>query len=214
MFESLHIRAYLQCGVNGEKLFPFDQILFYLAMRDRYGVEPVTAPLAVLGIEPVVLPLKVLNPGSLWFYAASYAQWPNAHADYITHWHKRFDLSFVSLISGQERQRSVRVDAMRYKSYRMPQFLRHAIYIDWYCVGDRQEIERLLSSCLWIGKKTAQGDGAVLRWEVEAWPEDWSVYGPNAQLMRAIPSNSGPIMGIRPSYYDRVNQTHCVWHAS
>lgn len=210
MFEPLRITAWLQCGVNGEKQFPFDQILFHLAMRDAYGVEPASTPLAELGVEAVPLPLSVCNPGPQWYYAASHAQWSLPYAEMTTYWHKRFDISFVELLDPRGKQRTIRVDAMRFKSYRMPQFLRHALSVTWFAVGDRIEIARLLRLLTHIGKKTSQGDGAILETHLEPWPEDWSVWGPQAKLMRNIPADYGPIMGIRPSYWDRINQTHCL----
>lgn len=214
MFEPLKITAYLQCGAIGDHTFPIDQILYYLAMRETYGVEAVTAPLDVLGITPVVLPLEMRIEGPHWFYAASFAQWPQTIAQNTEYWHKRFDLSLVHLLSTKERQRTVRVDAMRYKSYRMPVFARHALMVIWYVVGDRAEITRLLSGCFWIGKKTSQGYGAVRSWTVDPFPHDWSVSGSDGQQMRNLPvkpGERGMLMGIRPSYWDRHNQTFCRW---
>lgn len=210
MFNPLRITAWLQCGANGEKSFPFDQILFHVAMRVAYGVEPAAVPLAALGRAPVRLPLAICNEGPQWYYAASHAQWSHSTADMTTYWHKRFDLSLVDLLDPENKQQKVRVDAMRYKAYRMPQFLRHSLSLCWFVVGAADDIERLLRHVTHIGKKTAQGDGAILRWEVAPWPDDWSVWGPAGKLMRNIPAAHGPLMGFRPSYWDRSNQTHCL----
>lgn len=208
--EPLKITGRLQAGIVGEHTLPLDSILFYCAMRGRYGVEPCTASLAQLGIEPMELPLLKRNESSpWWYYAASFAQWPDDYCEDAHYWHKRFDLSLVNLI--QDKKTKIKLDAFQYKAYRMPQFARHALHVDWYCVGDQEEIERLLTLAQFIGKKSSQGEGAVLDWTVAPFAEDWSERGEGGRLMRALPAPSGPLLGIRPSYYERANQTTCLW---
>jgi CRISPR type IV-associated protein Csf3 len=209
----LKITASLQCGIVCEPSLPFDQIISKAAILDAYGVEAVTAPIAVLQLDPVPPPLAVLNPGPLWYYAASWAQWPAHTVPYTTYWHKRFNLPrAIGLLDPKNRQQKIRPDALKYKAYRMPTFSRHALSIYWYAVGDGEEIQRLLTVSPFIGKNTAQGEGSILRWHVEQVQEDWSIWGPNHQLMRNIPTddNTGIRMGIRPSYWDPANTWGCL----
>lgn len=65
-----------------------------------------------------------------------------------------------------------------------------------------------------IGKKPSQGDGAILRWTVEPCAEDLSERDGEGRLMRAIPDPAGVVMGFRPSYWERRNQTNCLWQRS
>lgn len=61
-----------------------------------------------------------------------------------------------------------------------------------------------------LGKETGEGWGAVLRWEVETHPEDWSVHGHAGRLMRAVPDPlGGTLYGIRPSYWSQRHQFRC-----
>lgn len=98
----------------------------------------------------------------------------------------------------------------RYKGYHMPVYYRHAQAVDWYVVGHRESISALLWHATALGKKTAQGWGAVTRWEVEPAVEDWSVHGPSGRLMRAIPREGGMLHGFRPSYWAPRNQAPCA----
>jgi hypothetical protein len=78
------------------------------------------------------------------------------------------------------------------------QFELHTITPEW---------ERLAAH---LGKKWSQGWGAVLQWDVEPWPEDWSVTGPGGRLMRAVYDPEGTTQyGIRPSYWHPRNQFPC-----
>lgn len=73
------------------------------------------------------------------------------------------------------------------KGYDLPNYLRSTPQIDWFAVGDRDEILRLLQQCTGIGKKLSQGFGQVIRWEVQEFDQDWHLWGAAGQLMRPIP---------------------------
>jgi len=191
-------------------MLPFDAILFYAAMRDRYGVEVSSVGIAEMGVDAIALPLLRRDAdSSWWYYAASFAQWPADYCESVHYWHKRFDLTLAHLV--QDKKTKIALDAYQYKAYRMPMFARHALAVDWYCVGDRREIERLLRLIHFIGKKSSQGEGSVLDWCVEPFAEDWSERNSAGRLMRALPAENGPVLGIRPSYYEQANQTTCLW---
>lgn len=216
-FQPLRIRAYLQSGVLSDGYLPIDGILYSHHVRNHWGAEEISLPnqsymppgkrLASLPH----LPLKQINSHTKdWYYAASFAQWPAHTVMFQDAWSKRLDLGLVHLLD----QKTKRVDPAsgKYKGYRMPVFGRSALWVEWYVVGQQDAIEQLLTFVLFLGKKPAQGYGAVLRWEVQTWPEDWSVYGPQQQLMRAIPAlnGSGLRYGLRPSYHNPQQQILCL----
>lgn len=236
MYENLKITAWLQCGVVADAYLPIDAILYYQVYRDAYGPEIITLPGAnQSGVGHVPMPLRRLNlpyegfrfadGGPLWrgqadnwiitmretpwYYAASFAQWNDAVAEGQDYWNKRFDQSLADLVDFQGRRGKVIVEQGTYKAYHMPVWYRHALSVSWYVVGDGAAIERLLCCATHIGKKHAQGWGAVLRWRVEPWHADWSVYGEDGRLMRAIPAERGIRTGIRPSYWMAKNHTVC-----
>lgn len=144
-----------------------------------------------------------------WYYAASFAQWNGTIAEDSSHWTKRFDVSESHLIDFGNKKAQVVTARGAYKGYRMPVFYRHAISADWYVMGIKDEIENLLRFATHLGKKASQGHGAVLRWEVEPFHSDYSVYSPSG-LMRAIPKRDGILHGIRPSYWVPKHQFPCI----
>ncbi len=209
--QPLKITAWPRVGIETDEFLPIDGILYAAAMRRAYGPELLTTPGRAADAAPVALPLARRGEGQAWYYAASFAQW-GPRADYTSFWVKRFDQSQADLVDFGGRRGKVIVEQGRYKAYHMPTFLRHALWLSWYVVGDREEIEALLAFVTHVGKKTAQGNGRLNGWAVEPWPEDWSVTDPDGRLMRAIPAapgQGGVLYGIRPSYWLSENQTHC-----
>jgi CRISPR type IV-associated protein Csf3 len=212
MFEPLRITARLQCGVVSDGNLPIDSILYSMAHREEFGGQTMTLPgtsQTADGSNAALPLMRVAEESPMWFYAASFAQWPEAQAEGKDYWNTRLDLSLVHLVDFGKRRGSVDVAAGRYKAYHMPVFYRHALAIEWYVVGHSESIERLLSCCTNIGKKTSQGWGAVSEWRVEPTVNDWSVRGDGGRPMRAIPDGKGVLHGFRPSYWLPQNQTRC-----
>ncbi len=212
MYEPLKITAYLRCGIVADETMPIDGILFYMAMRERFGGQDYTqsgvSTLDVLEYADLV-PLK-RTEGEQWYYHASFALWPSDIAYGIDYWNKRIDVSMVELVDLAGKHR-IDVSRGSYRSYHMPVYYRHALYVWWYVCGERNSIMRLLSMATHIGKKTSQGWGRVSSWSVETVEDDWSIYGPNGLPMRAIPSSHGTLRtGYRPPYWDARNQELCI----
>lgn len=212
MYETLKVTARPRVGIETDAFLPLDGILYSFAMRREYGPQMVTTPGQAADVPPVALPLTRVEAHGTWFYAASFAQW-GSHADYGAFWVKRFDQEHAGLVDFEGRRGNVIVEKGRYKAYHMPTFLRHALEVSWYVVGDPGEIEALLAHATHIGKKTSQGNGRIIEWRVEPWAEDWSVAGPDGRLMRALPAPNDPaavLYGYRPSYWLPENQTRCL----
>lgn len=211
-FEPMRITAHLQCGVITDASLAIDSILYYQAMRERYGHQDATYSggehsNAVTGVQ---LPLmRCEEHGPMWYYAASFAQWSHV-AEGSDHWNCRFDNSLVGLIDFRGRRGKIDISSSQYKAYHMPVFYRHALSVTWYAVGSIPHVREMLAHCSHLGKKASQGWGAVLRWDISAWPHDWSVRGENGELMRAIPASEGLYTGFRPSYWLPKNQTVCA----
>lgn len=213
-FRPLHVRAYLRTPVVSDRYLPLDGVLLYQAARQALGVrvcaEPGASPPGE--IHKVRVPLGMAADGTReWYYRCSWAQWPEHMVDGRDYWCKRFDAGFADLVDFLGKRGVIVNKSGEYKSYHMPVFYRAALYVDWYCVGDAVDISRLLTVTTHLGKKTVQGWGRVARWEVEAIPEDVSVWD-NGRLMRGIPVEFAPgghptaFYGVRPSYWMRQNQ--------
>lgn len=222
--ETLRVRAYLRTGAVADRFLPLDGLLLYQAHRRQSGPQLVTLPGAYSGKGPPTLPLGITNSGRKnWYYQSSWAQWSH-EVEGQDYWNKRFDSQFADLIDFGGRRGSVNIKSGRNKAYHMPIFYRVALWVEWYCVGDRTDIEALLSTVTNIGKKGAQGWGRISRWEVAQWPADWHLWN-GERLMRGVPSEEAlaliqetdqpfdfkkGIYGIRPSYWHQKNQRELV----
>lgn len=213
--EPLRIRAWLRSGIVSDRWLPLDGILMYQTHRDQMGGQDVTIPGDYSQhMQFPTLPLGITHPGRRnWYYQCSWAQWSH-EIEGRDHWNKRFDSGFANLIDFESRRGVVIIEQGRYKAYHMPVFYRVAQWVEWYGVGDKAEIEYLLSTVTNIGKKSSQGWGRIYCWQVESWPDDWSVWR-EGELMRGIPAEdvtgSGQSFnignyGIRPSYWKANNQ--------
>lgn len=219
--EPLHIRAWLRCGIVSDQFLPLDGPLLYQSHRyDAGGGPDVTQSGDYTTHSISTLPLGITNPGRKnWYYQCSWAQWSH-EAEGRDYWNKRFDSGFADLINFQDKRGKINNNAGEYKAYHMPVFYRVAEWVEWYCVGDRAEIELFLSTLTHIGKKSVQGWGRVAKWEITPIAEDWSVWRDD-RLMRGIPVDdalkAGRVFdfkrgnyGIRPSYWKASNQKELV----
>lgn len=212
--EPLQVRAWLRAPVVADKWLPLDGVLLYQAHRDQCGAQHATVPGDYSGqMKIATLPLGIISPGRRnWYYKCSWAQWSH-DIEGRDHWNKRFDSAFTDLLD-MGRRSKVQISEGPYKAYHMPIFYRAALWVEWYCVGDKSEIKRLLSTLTHLGKKGTQGWGRVSRWEVSRWPHDWSIVR-EGRLMRGIPEDQAQVLGIsydkahygiRPSYWKSSNQ--------
>lgn len=211
-FKQLRIRAYLQTGVISDQFLPLDGILYYHLVREEMGEQIISKPGESNIREGANITLPIKRAGSrneAWFYHCSFAQWPHNTLEDQTFYVKRFDLNYSGLLD--EKVKKVDTSRGQYKAYHVNVYYRHAEYVEWYCVGIPDKLEHLLQFCTHIGKKTAQGWGSVLRWEVKEWPEDWGIRGQGGKLMRAVPTpKDGFLYGIRPSYWNERHIFPCL----
>lgn len=215
-FEPLRIRAYLRSGIISDQFLPIDGVVYYHYVRDKFGVQDVAFAneSTVKEYGAIQLPFrKKMMDSDAWFYSASFAQWPEQYAEGKQSYSKRFRLKHSGLIDFGKRKQHVKTHKGRHKNFFIHVFYRHALYVDWYAVGDKKALEEVLHFCTHIGKKTSQGYGEVISWQVTPWPEDWSVRGQGGKLMRAVPANKGKLLfehGVRPSYYHPRHQFSCL----
>lgn len=221
IFQPLRVTAHLRTGIVADRWLPLDALIWYQAHRDQLGPQDATLPGGQTQRHKVSMPFKIIHPGTNdWYFSCSWAHpqpwWMAEGSDY---WNKRFDSVYADLVDFAGRRGKVVIEKGKYKAYHMPIFYYAALKIEWYCVGDRSRISALLSTMTHIGKKTVQGWGRVTRWEIEPWPDDWSVWR-DGRLMRGVPFNDVlkareykdvqpfDVMhyGLRPSYYRSIHQ--------
>jgi len=211
-FVPLRIRAYLQTPVvTSDTYLPLDAAIYSVMVRDAVGDDrfiSLANENTVKEGKHINLPFKKNRARSeCWFYCCSFAQWPDHAVDGNEAYVKKFDTIHSDFIEFGKRKATVDISRGHYKAVHRKLYYRSALYIDWYALGDKDIIIDLLRFVTNLGKKTAQGWGAVLRWEVIDWHEDWSIRGPKNQrgqqkLMRALPmERSSVVCGLRPSYW-------------
>lgn len=212
--EPLRVRAWLRTAVVADTQLPLDGMLLYQAHRKKDGPQDVTIPGNYTAQGISTLPLDIVAPGRRnWYYKCSWAQWSH-DVEGRDYWNKRFDSALADLVDFGKRRGKIQIGEGKYKSYHMPIFYRASLWVEWYAVGDKTEIERLLSTATHLGKKGSQGWGRVVEWRVEAWSDDWSI-ARDGQLMRGVPKDHAEVLGvpfqmmhygIRPSYWKSSNQ--------
>lgn len=219
--EPLKITAYLMDGrvATTDSYLPLDSILAAEWMRRNHPDAYYNASSHMLTNELIIpeLPFERRGHGNDWYWSCSFNQEEKLH-EYITHWHKRFDDNLEQYIDFRGRRGKINTQSAKYKAYRTPLVIQLYDRLTWYAVGDMAAVFDLCRTVTHIGKKSSQGYGAVDYWEIEPWPEPWSVWV-NGRLMRAIPTSEAlpsghqevrlSQWGIRPPYWHRENQRVC-----
>lgn len=222
-FENLRVRAWMQSPIVSDDWCPLDGALLYQFVREDLGYQEVTISGASLLEQPKGetmrggrMPIAVVH-GKYWYYRCSWAVF-GPYMDGQDFWNKRFDASHADLIDFKGKRGKIDTSSSTYKAYRMPVFYRSALWIEWYLRCDADWLKSILPMITHLGKKTSQGWGKVLRWEINNLESDISVWkGKN--LMRGIPLRDCPedhfvnkvgLYGIRPPYWDKRNQMELV----
>jgi len=206
--QNLKVTAKMLTGqvATTDGYLPLDSILAYAWMRENHpelmGVDPGKGAPVII---PDSLPIEKRGSGDDWYYACSFACFTPLK-ETRRYWHKRFDAHLAEeYVDFGKRRGKVNVKSAQYKNYRMPLNILLIPEITWYLVADKEEVERLLCYITHIGKKTAQGLGAVKQWIVEPIDEDLS-------WLRPIPDENGDdFISIRPPYWYHENFRKVRW---
>lgn len=108
---------------------------------------------------------------------------------------KRPEADWMTVLSGD---RTLNIGGGPMKAHNLTYPCAFAKTQEWGCIGDKEEVERLLSFVKGIGKKCSLGMGKVMNWEVEEadFTEDDII------LNRRMPNDNGFIVrGIRAPYH-------------
>lgn len=202
---------------SNDGILNIDSILGLAWMQENFPDELLNKDLRRGELRELHLPLFREPDGRFSSSCGFYVQ----HHERIEYYHRRFDEYEAGrhLDFGGKRGK-INITAGSMKAYRIPQVIRSVGDIEFYAVGERGEVERLLTTYITnIGKKGAQGQGAVKEWVIELWPEDWSTVGPYG-LMRPTPfdgtlprdGNTYQIRryGIKPPYWLPENEMVCM----
>jgi hypothetical protein len=141
-----------------------DSLLAYAVMSELWGTPDFnrTSP----PIFPVPLQVVYVSDDGLPLVAVSdmKPEFGGTIAISREYWHKRFPVLPVQKLCEKP---NTQVRSGSYKEYRVPVKVITAEKISCFCIGNLSEVERLLSSVSFVGKKRSQGKGMVLKWCVE-----------------------------------------------
>jgi len=166
----LRVTAYVSQEISLHHDLALDALLMALvARRDR--LPPHEASLRPDGTLPL-LPIPIALSPCKRFYLCSHArpQWAEKELRFKNRRPVITELSRYSTAKG-----TINIATGPNKAYRVPYeagILRDG-RLDWWCIGDRDEIVSLLSLCTSLGRNRGVGLGRVDRWEVEpceTWP--------------------------------------------
>lgn len=216
MKELLVVTAYLSGPLyQSDPWSPsLDGILAYWALRERLGEEEFALGCTGAYGWPEIddLPLARETFGDLWWWQCS-SPLVDEVQRFERYDHRRFDDRYAIKYL-PEGTKKVLTAAGPYKDYRLLRSGVVARCVAWHCVGDADEIRRLLGRCTNIGKLNRRGGGPVDRWTVEPGGDEWL-----ARFHRPVPvafaeahGLDGPRMvwGIRPPSYAPDRQVLCV----
>jgi len=176
------------------------------AMREGMLVPPMNEAELV----PINLPLQRSECGRYWL--ASVGVYRKQSSE-IRHWHRRAPwVEYARL--GTSKIRRVDLTAKLDKSYRVPYEVTIPVdgVIDWWCIGDRDEVMSLLKIIHYLGKKRGNGKGRVAEWFVEEcdpWEDGFPVLRDGLPL-RNIPSESGALLRCEPPYWMHDGRVRCI----
>lgn len=182
------------------------------ATRDEPWLRDLELPLArwAVAFRGDCNPLLRDDEGRLWGWRCS-----SVHADWLLHGRTEVRKRSVSdELKRWSASTSVNSSAGRFKSHDLKLPSRFAARLTWFAVGNRSKIERLLSRHIqFLGRKVGQGNGRVLRWEVDEWSYDWSVER-DGKITRPMPRDYEPgvvrMRGIRAPYWHPSRLVECV----
>lgn len=183
----------------------------------REGVPP--AP-RVEDLRPIEIPVVRAAGGR--FHLASFSMGAFEHYE-KKFTNRRFPVEMAQAI-GAESVRRIGISGGPGKTYRIPLEVGHVAQdgLQWFCVGDPDEIRALLALVHYLGKRRGVGLGRVLGWTVEPaepW-EDWKgfpIVSPEGRPLRTLPANwpglVDPMVGYKTisfPYWRREAEEMCA----
>lgn len=193
----LRVTARLRQGVvlPPEWPLPLDGLLASMSRRRRLGAGHGS----VVDHHTERLPLssyRTAGTSHQWVWLASCAS-VNPDAQVEAHyWHRRFDHAAAEEAAALPPQ--VYEAHGRYRNHRVPLPATVTDRLDWLAVGNRDAVADLLSDVFALGRKWAQGEGAVLRWEVDdaGEPDRLAVLWAGGTIGRPVPARAAAELGV------------------
>ena len=150
-----------------------DGIMAWAAMRERLGRDFGTN-LDLTAVEG--LPLAVERHGGEWWYACGAPRPSEVLGQRDKHFHRRFNA-----IDAERWTSAKRIETAMgpHKNMRKAHFITTCASLSWACIGEPEEVLRLVEQVHNVGSGHTRGLGAVAGWRVTE--------GFDGPLLRAVP---------------------------
>lgn len=192
-----------------------DSILSYLCLRDALEDLFYCMPTGeTIDVSLLDLPLK--RTGDVYHSSVGiYSDNSRLYRDTI---YKRFTDKETYKLSKRQQKGRIKTNQGHFKDFMINLPILITDKITFYCNGDKNELERLLSHLTNIGKKTSIGSGRIRNINITETSEDYSFYKEN-RIMRPIPATmdipvfEGMIFQqqpYKPPYWDKNNVCMCI----
>lgn len=225
--QDLLVRFQMATPFSSMAYLSLDGVLAYWALNALMG--PDFFNIDVDPIDPINAPLpldRAQNEDKRWWWLSSFGCY-TLNGESVTGWKKRWDDQNDLLVNFPEKKKP-RIDHKSgfFKAYAMPLIIRNTKEIIFCCVGNAQEIEKLLANCWHLGKKRSQGYGRIASIKIEETSENWHNWS-NGRATRAIPIEETTIKeqiaaaalknksfalvatGYKPPYWHPRNRAYC-----
>lgn len=191
-----------------------DSILAYLCTRDALGELFYSMPTEeTIDISLLDLPLKKTDDV---FHSSVgiYSDTAKLYKDTI---YKRFTDKETYKLTKKQQKGRIKTNQGHFKDFMINIPILITDTITFYCNGDKEELNRLLSHLTSIGKKTSIGGGRINKINITETSEDYSFFK-EGMIMRPIPTKikipifEGMVFQqqpYKPPYWDKNNVTMC-----
>lgn len=214
--EPLRVRARTATAVAVRDLQMLDGLLAFAVVRECLAGQPFPI---LPGAPPVWIPVPLGLADTvhgLPVWQATVFRPVGGGVPFETHYHRRADANIYALPAiratlGERRpRRQPNSAAGQYMHYRIPE--RRIAAREWEasCIGNRNEVERLLGMVSGIGPGRTRGCGEVVAWTVEPLDAPFTLECDGAPL-RPLPTTdgSGVLAGWTPPYWRRDLHLPC-----
>lgn len=128
---------------------------------------------------------------------------------------KRFPVEMWQMLGAGKSANRIQISAGPSKGFRIPMEAQHLEdhRITWWCIGERAEIEALLSLVTHLGRRRGVGEGEVREWRVEPcepWGPGFPVVDSEGSPLRHLPLEDSLITG---PHVPRIGTLTYPYHA-
>jgi CRISPR type IV-associated protein Csf3 len=209
--KNLKITVYLDSALWCDNNLNIDSILMKIFLARKGFVDTVeygSKDISRLPIEDFPIEKVVIN-NKLWYYNCSCGLF-EAKSEYKSSIKKRVDS-----IAGMYMTGNVNISTNFYKAYDIKFLVKNVPKVDFYCVGNKEEIESLLSDVYGLGKKIKIGYGKISNFEVIETNEDITEYLKIRPIPYTddIPIQEGMVIKkctYKPPYHDNSQSVMCI----